>query len=105
MRIKDVATRPFMDQRAGTAGLRKRAGPQGDFGIKFNVAGGGQASEGLTDRIYEHSRTLQRYRIAEDLAVDLDRTGAQSLGEFGIEVIDPVDDYARLMQSLFDFDR
>src|SRR5438552_13232266 len=156
MRIRDVVTRPFFDQRAGTAGLRKRvsvfqqahylenylqsifdcapvlnggllviggdgryhnrtaittaiamaaangvrrvlvgqggllttpaashlvrlhraqggfiftashnpAGPQGDFGIKFNVAGGGQASEGLTDRIYEHSRTLQRYRIA-----------------------------------------
>lgn len=197
MRTKDVATRPFLDQRAGTAGLRKRvtvfqqahylenylqsifdcapalkggllviggdgryhnrtaihtaiamaaangvarvlvgrggllttpaashlvrlhraqggfiftashnpAGPDGDFGIKFNVAGGGQASEGLTERIYEHSRSLQHYRIAEDVSIDLDRSGASSFGGFSVEVIDSVDDYATLMQSLFDFDR
>src|ERR1043165_999076 len=173
MTIREVATRPFLDQRAGTAGLRKRvavfqqphyvenylqsvfdclpvlkggllviggdgryhnrtaiktalgmaaangvqrvlvgqggllttpaashlvrlhqaqagfiftashnpAGPDGDFGIKVNVAGGGQASEGLTERIYERSRALQHYRIAEGADVDLDRLGAQTLGE------------------------
>lgn len=81
------------------------AGPDGDFGIKFNVAGGGQASEGLTNRIYEVSKTLTRYRAHEGGYVDLDRRGLQTLGALEIEIIDCVEDYAKLMQSLFDFDR
>jgi phosphoglucomutase len=81
------------------------AGPDGDFGIKFNVAGGGQAPEGLTTRIYEHSKTIQRYRVAEGMNLDLDRRGVQKLEEMEIEVVDCVEDYAALMQSLFDFDR
>ncbi|MGH6960786.1 MAG: alpha-D-glucose phosphate-specific phosphoglucomutase, partial [Dongiaceae bacterium] len=36
---------------------------------------------------------------------DLDRRGLQTLGNTEVEVIDCVDDYAQLMQSLFDFDR
>jgi phosphoglucomutase len=81
------------------------AGPDGDFGIKLNVAGGGQASEGLTERIYEHSKSLARYRNHEGASIDLDRRGQQMLDDMDIDVIDPVDDYARLMQSLFDFNR
>ena len=81
------------------------AGPDGDFGIKFNVAGGGQASETLTGRIYEQSKTIQRYRTVEGALVDLDRRGIQKLESTEIEVVDCVDDYAALMQSLFDFDR
>lgn len=81
------------------------AGPDGDFGIKFNVAGGGQAAESLTDRLYEVSKTLARYRVFEGAEVDLDRRGLQRLGETQVEVVDCVDDYAQLMQQLFDFDR
>ncbi len=81
------------------------AGPDGDFGIKFNIAGGGQAPEGLTARIYEHSKSIQRYRIAEGANFDLDRRGPQKLEEMEIEVVDCVDDYAALMQGLFDFER
>jgi phosphoglucomutase len=81
------------------------AGPDGDFGIKFNIAGGGQAPEGLTTRIYEHSKAIQRYRVAESGNVDLDRRGLQKLEEMEIEVVDCVEDYAALMQSLFDFER
>ena len=81
------------------------AGPDGDFGIKFNITGGGQASEGLTNRIYEVSKQLARYRVYEGGHVDLDRRGLQTLGSTEIEVIDCVDDYSQLMQELFDFDR
>jgi phosphoglucomutase len=81
------------------------AGPDGDFGIKFNIGNGGQASEGLTDRIFEHSKTLSRYRIVEGGYVDIDRRGLQTLGDLEVEVVDCVDDYAALMQTLFDFDR
>ncbi|HEY0974834.1 MAG TPA: alpha-D-glucose phosphate-specific phosphoglucomutase [Solimonas sp.] len=81
------------------------AGPDGDFGIKFNIAGGGQAAEALTDRLFEVSKTLSRYRVFEGGDIDLDRRGEQRLGEMPVEVVDCVDDYARLMQTLFDFDR
>ncbi len=81
------------------------AGPDGDFGIKFNIAGGGQASEALTDRIHDVTKTLARYRVWDEADVDLDRRGEQLLGEMRIEVVDCVEDYAALMQQLFDFDR
>lgn len=81
------------------------AGPHGDFGVKYNVVGGGQASEDLTDRIYQHSRQLSRYRTTEGVYADLDRRGSQTLAGLELEVVDCVDDYAALMQTLFDFDR
>jgi phosphoglucomutase len=81
------------------------AGPDGDFGIKFNVAGGGQASESLTSRLYEHSKTISRYRVFEGAVIDIDRRGEQQLGDTVVEIVDCVDDYARLMQQLFDFER
>lgn len=81
------------------------AGPDGDFGVKFNIAGGGQAPESLTDRIFDATRTLTRYRAWDEADIDLDRRGTQTLGDTRIEVIDCVDDYAALMQTLFDFDR
>ena len=80
------------------------AGPDGDFGIKYNMANGGQASEQLTDAIYETARNLKQYRIAELPEIDIDLPGLQQCGELTIEVVDPVDSYARQMQSLFDFD-
>jgi len=81
------------------------AGPDGDFGIKLNIAGGGQANEGLTGRIHETSKQITRYRVYENGQVDLDRRGLQTVGSMEVEVIDCVDDYAQLMQGLFDFDR
>ncbi len=80
------------------------AGPDGDFGIKFNIAGGGQANEALTDRIHEHSRQISRYRIADNGGLDIDRRGTQKLDATEVEIVDCVDDYAALMQKLFDFD-
>src|SRR5688572_506951 len=65
------------------------AGPDGDFGIKFNIANGGQAGEGLTERIHEHSKTLARYKTFEGAIVDLDRRGLQSIGHLEVEVVDP----------------
>ncbi len=81
------------------------AGEDGDFGIKYNVAGGGQATESLTDKIYEHSRQITRYKTLEGVYVDLERRGMQTVGGMEVEIVDCVDDYAALMQTLFDFDR
>ncbi len=80
-------------------------GPSGDFGIKFNVANGGPAPEPVTEAIYQRTLRLERYFTADAEALDLDRTGTAEYGELSVEVIDPVADYADLMQTLFDFDR
>jgi len=80
-------------------------GPQGDFGIKFNAANGGPAAEKVTEAIYARSQVLDRYRIVEAGDVELGRLGTRRLGEMEVEVIDPVEDYAALMESLFDFPR
>lgn len=81
------------------------AGPDGDFGIKFNVRGGGQAPEALTAKLYEHSKSIARYKIVDDAVIDLDRRGTQKVEDTEVEVIDCVDDYAKMQQALFDFDR
>ena len=78
-------------------------GPDGDFGIKFNTANGGPAPEKITDAIYARSRALNGYRIIDAPDVALDRRGSCMLGGMSVEVIDPVSDYADLMESLFDF--
>ena len=79
-------------------------GPDGDFGIKYNMGNGGPAPEGITDAIFARSRSLKSYRIVEAPDVDIDSIGSHTLGEMRVEVIDPVADYAELMESLFSFD-
>lgn len=79
-------------------------GPTEDFGIKYNVANGGPAPEKITDAIFARSQVIDRYLIAEFEDVDLDRVGTKEAGGMTIEVVDPVADYADLMETLFDFD-
>jgi phosphoglucomutase len=79
-------------------------GPDGDFGIKYNVANGGPAPERITDAVFARSRTIERYRISDGGPFDIDRLGVQRLEQTDIEVIDPVADYAALMRECFDFD-
>ena len=78
-------------------------GPDEDFGIKYDVSNGGPAPEKYTDAFYQRSQTICEYRIADLDDVDLDTLGEQGSDDFGIEIIDPVSDYAELMQQLFDF--
>ncbi|MFT0796415.1 alpha-D-glucose phosphate-specific phosphoglucomutase [Synechococcus sp. H70.1] len=79
-------------------------GPQGDFGIKYNIGNGGPAPEKVTEAIYARTQQIREYRILEAPDVDLDRLGEQRLGSLTLSVIDPVADYLALMQRLFDFD-
>ena len=79
-------------------------GPNGDFGIKYNSANGGPASETITEAIYQCTQRLDRYRILDHGAVDLDRLSTSPLGDTLIEVVDPVADYGELTATLFDFD-
>ncbi len=78
-------------------------GPTEDFGIKFNSSNGGPATETVTEAIFARSKNISAYRILEADDVALDQAGTTMLGNMQVEVIDPVADYADLMESLFDF--
>ncbi|KAA0972219.1 alpha-D-glucose phosphate-specific phosphoglucomutase [Aureimonas fodinaquatilis] len=79
-------------------------GPDGDFGIKYNVANGGPAPETVTERIYARTKKLTEYKIAEAAAPDISLVGTTQFEGIMVEVVDPVADYAALMEELFDFE-
>ena len=79
-------------------------GPHEDFGIKYNIGNGGPAPEKITDAIFARTRTIASYRIADVPEIDIDRIGEFDAGGMKVKIIDPVADYAELMESLFDFD-
>src|SRR5512146_817518 len=78
-------------------------GPKEDFGIKFNSSNGGPATETVTEAIFARSKAISSYRILDAADVALDRLGETTLGDMKVKVIDPVSDYAELMEALFDF--
>ncbi|HEY0721373.1 MAG TPA: alpha-D-glucose phosphate-specific phosphoglucomutase [Gammaproteobacteria bacterium] len=78
-------------------------GPDGDFGIKFNTPNGGPAPEQVTEAIFERSRDINRYQISDLESPDFSVTGHYTLESMEVAVIDPVADYAELMEKLFDF--
>jgi len=79
-------------------------GPKEDFGIKYNAENGGPAPEKITDAIYARSKEIREYRIADIDEVDIDTIGEVEVEGMTVEVVDPVRDYADMMESLFDFD-
>lgn len=79
------------------------AGPDDDFGIKYNTGNGGPAPEKITDAIFANSKQITQYKIADLPEVDLSSIGITTLDGFEVEVVDSVSDYADLMQSMFDF--
>ncbi|NNU80986.1 alpha-D-glucose phosphate-specific phosphoglucomutase [Halovulum dunhuangense] len=79
-------------------------GPDEDFGVKFNTPNGGPAPEEVTERIFAATKQIAAYRILETHDIDLGTLGETRLAEMVVEVIDPVADYAALMERLFDFD-
>lgn len=79
-------------------------GPDEDFGVKYNTANGGPAPEDVTDRIFTATKDITEYHILGAHDVDLSAPGMIGLGGMEVEVVDPVADYAALMERLFDFD-
>ena len=77
-------------------------GRDGDFGIKYNTANGGPATEKFTNAVAARAAELTSYRVADFANIALDETGTVN-GAITVEIVDPVSDYATLMESLFDF--
>ncbi|MFN4201725.1 MAG: alpha-D-glucose phosphate-specific phosphoglucomutase [Tabrizicola sp.] len=78
-------------------------GPEEDFGVKFNMPNGGPAPEAVTEAMYRRTTEISEYRILQAQDVDLAAIGRHRLGEMIVDVVDPVADYAALMETLFDF--
>mgnify|MGYP000677432967 FL=1 len=80
------------------------AGPNGDFGIKYNVSNGGPAPENITEAIFQQSQSISRYQTLDTTNVSLNIIGSQSIEGMTVEIIDPVADYAALMATIFNFE-
>jgi phosphoglucomutase len=78
-------------------------GPTEDFGIKYNIGNGGPAPEKITDAIFARTTSIDTYKIADVADINLDTEGTQEISGMTVTVIDPVADYAELMEQLFDF--
>jgi phosphoglucomutase len=78
-------------------------GPDEDFGVKFNMPNGGPAPEGATEAMFQHTLSITDYKILQAHDVDLATIGRSQLGDMIVDVVDPVADYAALMETLFDF--
>ncbi|MEE1656161.1 alpha-D-glucose phosphate-specific phosphoglucomutase [Microvirga sp. CF3062] len=80
-------------------------GPDGDFGIKFNMSHGGPAPESFTEAVFKRASAISDYKIVDAPDIDLGRIGPTKVGGMNVEIIDPVADYAELMEQLVDFDK
>ncbi|KAL3091545.1 hypothetical protein niasHS_005100 [Heterodera schachtii] len=83
-------------------------GPKNDFGIKFNCENGGPAPDNVTERIYQLSTNIAEFRICPNLDIDFGQIGTtmatiEGVGQFVVQVIDSVQDYADYMEKIFDF--
>ncbi|MBY0302906.1 MULTISPECIES: alpha-D-glucose phosphate-specific phosphoglucomutase [Sphingomonas] len=79
-------------------------GPAEDFGIKYNVANGGPAPEKVTEAIHARTLSITQWHAASGPDLDLDTPGEVTVEGMTVEIVDPVADYADLMETLFDFD-
>ncbi|CAN1297217.1 Phosphoglucomutase, cytoplasmic [Linum perenne] len=76
-------------------------GPDEDFGIKYNMENGGPAPEGITDKIYENTKTIKQYLTSDVPDVDISTVNVASFtgpeGQFDVDVFDSASDYVKLM--------
>lgn len=79
-------------------------GPDGDFGIKYNISNGGPAPEKITEAIFARSKAITRYLLADVPDIALDRIGTSEVAGMRVQVFDSVVDYQALMEKLFDFE-
>ncbi|KAG7151258.1 Phosphoglucomutase like protein [Verticillium longisporum] len=107
--LSTPAASHIIRKRQATGGILLTAshnpgGPKNDFGIKYNLANGGPAPESVTNKIYETSKTLTSYKIADVPDVDLSTIGTQTIGNLEVEIIDSTADYTQMLKEIFDFD-
>lgn len=108
--LSTPAASHLIRKRAASGGLILSAshnpgGPDADFGLKYNGANGGPATEGVTDKIFARTLDIETYKIAQVHDIDLAALGEADVAGMTVEIVDPVAEYAILMEGLFDFDK
>ncbi|MFV0626774.1 MAG: alpha-D-glucose phosphate-specific phosphoglucomutase [Alphaproteobacteria bacterium] len=78
-------------------------GENGDAGIKYATASGGQAPKQITDAIYKNTKEITEYKIYDEGDIDLSKLGHVKYGKMEIEIVDTIDDYVAMCKELFDF--
>lgn len=106
--LSTPAASHIIRKRKATGGILLTAshnpgGPNEDFGIKYNLANGGPAPESVTNKIYEASKTLKSYKIADIPDIDLSAIGSKTYGNLEVEIIDSTADYTQMLKDIFDF--
>ncbi|VDM18437.1 unnamed protein product, partial [Hydatigera taeniaeformis] len=103
-------------RRYGTTGAfiltasHNPGGPDGDFGIKYNIENGGPAPETITNEVYKITTTISEYcTLDRPLPIDLCKLGTTDycLGNgkaFKVTIISSTEDYIKYMKEIFDFD-
>lgn len=79
-------------------------GPNEDFGIKYNLANGAPAPESVTNKMFETSKTITSYKIADIPEIDLSTVGTKTYGPLEVEIVDSTKDYVEMLKDIFDFD-
>jgi phosphoglucomutase len=72
--------------------------------MKYNLSNGAPAPESVTNKIFEVSKTLTSYKIADIPDVDLTSIGTKTYGSLEVEIIDSTADYVAMLKDIFDFD-
>ncbi|KAA8493525.1 Phosphoglucomutase, chloroplastic [Porphyridium purpureum] len=83
-------------------------GPEhGDWGIKYNIQSGGPATEALTDKIFAETLSITEFYLNDRMEpTDLSCVGTKHCDDgFCVEVVDPVHEYAKLLETVFDMNR
>ncbi|KAI9663400.1 MAG: Phosphoglucomutase-2 [Trizodia sp. TS-e1964] len=106
--LSTPAASHIIRKRKATGGILLTAshnpgGPKNDFGIKYNLANGGPAPESVTTKIFETSKNLTSYKIADIPEVDITTIGTKKYGNLEVEIINSVADYTELLKGVFDF--
>jgi len=107
--LSTPAASHLIRKRGATGGILLTAshnpgGPKEDFGIKYNLANGGPAPESVTNKMYEYSKTISEYKIADIPEIDINSIGTQQYGPLEVEIVDSVSDYVEMLKDIFDFD-
>lgn len=107
--LSTPAASHLIRKRKATGGILLTAshnpgGPTEDFGIKYNLANGAPAPESVTNKIYETSKSLTSYKIAQLPDIDITQIGTRTYGSLEVEIVDSVTDYVDFMKEIFDFD-
>lgn len=71
--------------------------------MKYNLSNGAPAPESVTNKIFEVSKGLTSYKIADVEEIDIKSIGSKTYGVLEVEIIDSTADYIEMLKDIFDF--